>query len=73
MHEILSRTVKEFDPQTTLLWEDVNIRTVIITQVEVKAIAFKIKSPKVDRIGTGDFIELYETGLYNCPVKAFQK
>jgi hypothetical protein len=39
----------------------------------VTALAFKIKSPKVDRVGTGDFVEVYETGLYNCPVKAFNK
>ncbi len=73
VHEILSRTVNEYDPQTTLLWEDVKIGTVKIDRVEVKTIAFRIKSPKVDRVRTGDFIEVYETGLYNCPVKSFQK
>jgi site-specific recombinase XerC len=73
VHEILSKLVGEFDPQTTLLWEDLGIKTVKIDGKKVTAMSFRIKSPKVDRVGTGDMLEVYETGLYNCPVKAFKK
>ena len=73
VHEILSRTENEYDPQSTLLWEDVTMKSVQIEGKTVQAIAFRIKSPKVDRVGTGDFIEIYETGLYNCPVKALNR
>ena len=73
VHEILSRTCHEYDPQTTLLWTDVQAKSVNIEGKRVKAIAFRIKSPKVDRVGSGDSIEVYETGMYNCPVKAFEK
>ena len=73
VHEILSRTVSEFDPQTTLLWEDIKFRNVKLEGVMIEAVSFKVKSPKVDRIGAGDFIEVYATGEYNCPVKALGK
>ena len=32
--------------------------------------AFIIKSPKADRVGAGDYVEVYATGEYNCLVKA---
>ena len=73
VHEILARNQSEFDPQTTLLWEDVKVNRVKLEGKTVTSLSFKIKSPKVDRVGTGDFVEIFETGLYNCPVKAFHK
>ena len=73
VHEILSRNTRDFDPLTTLLWSDVEKNSVNIGGKTTKALAFKIKSPMVDRVGTGDCIEIFETGLYNCPVAAFNK
>ena len=58
---------------TNLLWDDITEKWVNIGGKRTKALAFKIKSPKIDRVGTGDLIEVYETGLYNCPVAAFNK
>jgi site-specific recombinase XerC len=73
VHEILSRDMKEYVPLSTLLWEDIEMKTVKIEEKVIEAIAFKIKSPKVDRLGDGDYLEVYETGLYNCPIAAFKK
>ena len=73
VHEIVSKTVFEFDPQTTLLWGDVKFNKVKICGNSVEAMAIKIKSPKVDRVGAGDYVEVYATGEYNCPVKAMTK
>ena len=70
VHEIISKTVSEFDPQTTLLWEDVKFSSSLNWGKLVKAMAFRIKSPKVDRVGAGDYVEVYATGEYNCLVKA---
>ena len=36
-------------------------------------ISIFIKSPKVDRIGAGHMVEVFETGNFMCPYKAFQK
>ena len=73
VHEIVSRYKCEYDPQSTLLWEDIKVSKVTLNGKAVTALGFRIKSPKVDRVGTGDYVEIYETGLYNCPVKAFLK
>ena len=73
VHEILGRVQREYDPQTTLLWEDVREREVVVDGSTVTALAFKIKSPKVDKVGTGDYVEVYWTGGFNCPVTAFQR
>lgn len=73
VHEILSRNQMEMDPLTSLLWGDLRTREVKIDNSILTALSFRIKSPKIDRVGTGDFVELYETRLYNCPVKAFNK
>ena len=35
--------------------------------VSAFALAFRIKSPMVDRMGTGDYIDLYWFGQFNCP------
>ena len=73
VHELLAKKQGEYDPQTTLLWEDVQERKVVIEGETVSALAFRIKSPKIDRVGTGDYIEIYWTGQFNCPVTAFQR
>ena len=64
---------QEYDPLTTLLWEDVRERKVVVDGATVTALAFKIKSPKVDKVGTGDLVEVYWTGGFSCPVTAFQR
>ena len=75
VHELLGRVQQEYDPLTTLLWEDVRERKVVVDGATVTAIAFKIKLPKVDKVGIRDNVEVYWTeGLkFNFPVTAFQR
>ena len=73
VHEILARSQGEYDPQTTLMWEDVKEEKVCLDGTYITALSFRIKSPKIDRVGNGDFIEIYETKLFNCLITAFRK
>ena len=73
IHELLSRESKTFDPTTTLLWKDVKIDSVNWNGKCVGVISVFLKSPKTDRIGAGQRIEVFETGNFMCPYKAFKK
>ena len=73
IHEILSHTEKQFDPNFTLLLRDINLKTLNINKVSVNIIQVRIKSPKTDRIGVDAIIDVYESKGPLCPVKAFKK
>ena len=73
IHELLSKEEVKFDPQTTLMWENLKEGTVMIKKEKVNLIQVHIKSPKVDRIGAGDKIEVFELKNFMCPVKALEK
>ena len=61
------------DEQTCLTWGDMKVETERIEGKPIKVIKLTIKSPKVDRVGNGDIIAIFETGLFNCPVNALKK
>ena len=73
IHELLSKESKTFDPTATLLWKDIKLDTVKMEGKDVGVISVFIKSPKTDRIGAGQRIEVFETGNFMCPFKAFKK
>ena len=50
VHEALSRSQNEYDPQTTLLGRDVEIFEETINKVGRSVIKILIKSPKEDRV-----------------------
>ena len=73
IHELLSRTSRQFDPNFTLLTQDVKIKVLNISGERVKTIQVKLKSPKTDRIGTGTIVDVYESKGPLCPIRAFEK
>ena len=73
IHELLSRTSRQFDPNFTLLTQDVKIKVLNINGERVKTIQVKLKSPKTDRIGTGTIVDVYESKGPLCPIRAFEK
>ena len=73
IHELLSNDSKTFDPTVTLLWKDVKVDTVQMDGREVGVISIFLKSPKTDRIGAGQRVEVFETGNFMCPYRAFKK
>ena len=76
IHELLSRTKTEVDPQITLLWEDVKFGTVVAKGQTLRTISVHVKSPKIDRVGHGDNIlvcQLDGPSKFMCPVAAMEK
>ena len=73
IHELVSRSTAEFDSQTTLLWQDVSFSEVELKGEKIKSVSVHIKSPKVDRIGAGDNIQVFQLNNFMCPVAAMDK
>jgi site-specific recombinase XerC len=73
IHELCSRKAAEFDIQTTLLWEDISFGEVELAGERIEAVSMHVKSPKVDRVGAGDKIQVFELGNFMCPVAAMRK
>ena len=67
IHELLSRDEREYDAQTTLLWRDIKMSETKIEGRMVKTISVHVKSPKVERIGNGDNIMVFELGGIHVP------
>ena len=73
IHELLSRTPRQFDPNFTLLGWEVKLKTIKISNKNISILQVKIKSPKTDRIGAGTIVDVYESGGPLCHLKAYTK
>ena len=73
IHELCSRKAKEFDEQTTLLWGDLTLGELKLGRKSVKSIGIHVKSPKIDRIGAGDNIEVFQLDNFLCPIAALAR
>ena len=73
IHELLSKEARTFDSSVTLLCKDIKIDNMQIEGKTTHVISVFVKSPKVDRIGAGQRIEVFETGSFMCPYKALMK
>ena len=72
IHEILCRNETFFDPDFTLLRQDVTVDKVKIDGIqETKVLHFTIKCPKESKTGQHTVVDIYETGGPTCPVKGF--
>lgn len=68
--EILCKNEKEFDPDYTLLTENLRLNK---DAEGNKSLQIEIKAPKEGRKGNAVIIDIYQTGTSICPVKAFEK
>ena len=73
IHELLSKESNTFDPTTTLLWKDISLHEVTFEGKKVEVLSVFLKSPKVDRIGAGQKVEVFETKSFMCAIKSFKK
>ena len=73
IHELLSRSVRQFDPNFTLLYSDVKVKPIVIRREKITTIQVRLKSPKTDRIGADSIVDVYESGGPLCPIRAFLK
>jgi hypothetical protein len=68
IHEILCKTESFFDPDYTLLTEDVTMTT---DKAGKRTIHVKLKSPKEQKGKHATIVDVFESGNSLCPVKAF--
>ena len=73
IHELVSRTESMFDEQIMLQWKNVKFSKVKADGRMICSVSVHIKSPKIDRVGAGDNIEVVELNNFMCPVTAMQK
>jgi hypothetical protein len=72
IHEILCKSETKFDPDFTLLEDDVKMETFKTDKGLVGTVLlFSIKNPKEDKTGRIVVVDVHETGGPTCPVKAF--
>jgi hypothetical protein len=72
IHELLCRTEAVFDPDFTLLTDDIKV-VQEHSNTESKALEVKLKCPKESKAGKSVIIEIFETKGTLCPVKAFER
>jgi hypothetical protein len=73
IHELLSRNKTEVDRQTTLLWRDLKFGTLEVEGQHLKTLSVHVKSPKIDRVGSGDNIMVFQLDGFMCPIAALEK
>ena len=73
IHELCSRDRTQFDPQTTLLWGNIKMGKLQLKGKYWGTISVFVKSPKVDRVGAGDDIEIFQLDNFMCPTAAMAK
>ena len=69
IHEILSKLESTFDPNFTLLTEDVTFST---TNAQT-TMHVKLKCPKESKSATPTIVDIFENNSPLCPIKAFKK
>ena len=69
IHELLSKNEATYDPDHTLLVEDVKLRGQTGNQV----LEISLKCPKEKKSGNPTVVDVFEVGGPLCPVKAFTK
>ena len=70
IHELLSRNQNVFDPDTTLLGNNVRLVKTKVDGVIEEILVVHLKSPKEELIRKGINVELFSTDTLTCPVSA---
>ena len=73
IYELLSREELTYDPTTTLLGKDTRMVNTKLNGEEEEILIIHLKNPKEDKLKMGVNIELFSTGTFTCPVKAWHK
>ena len=71
-HEILSKQQTNFDPQQTLLFENVELLKVRIGSETREIIKILINLTKEDRVGCNTVLEIFGNNSFLCPVQAIK-
>ena len=71
--EILAKREKTFDPQKTLLGQDISLKTLLIKGERILILQVKLKSEKTNRSSQATIVDVYASNNNLCPVAAWKK
>ena len=72
IHEILARSSSCYDPLTTMTASDIKLGKTKVEDRVVETLKIFLKHPKEERLSSGVVIDVFATGDFMCPVKAFK-
>ena len=71
--EILCNNPRNFDPSSSLLGEDISLKTVIIKGEKTQLLQVKLRLEKCNRSDKLNVVDVYASDGDCCPVKAWKK
>ena len=72
VHEVLSREASKFDPKTTMMVPAIKLGQAVVERRKVETLVVYLAHPKEERLSAGVKLDLFSTGDFMCPVKAFR-
>ena len=72
IHEVLARSSSCYDPLTTMMASDVKLCKTKVNTKMVETLKVLIRHPKEERLSSGVVIDVFATGDFMCPIKAYK-
>lgn len=72
VHELLSKECTRFDPRTTMMASAVKVSHAMVEGRKVDTLQVYLAHPKEERLSAGVKLDLFASGDFMCPVKAFR-
>lgn len=72
MHELLSKDSCKFDPKTTMMASAIKVSHAMVEGRKVETLEVYLAHPKEERLSAGVKLDLFASGDFMCPVKAFK-
>lgn len=72
VHELLSKEASKFDPKTTMMTSAIKVAHAMVEGKRVETLQVYLAHPKEERLSAGVKLDLFETGDFMCPVKAYK-
>lgn len=73
VHEILPQNLKSFDPEKTLLNQDITLKNIAVNSDQTKILQICLKTEKTRRTRGHTLIDIYESKGKLCPIRAYEK
>ena len=71
--ELLTKYTTFFDPNFSLLQNNIQEKTLVISGSEVKILQIQLKSEKTNKGSKSTWIDLYQSNNFLCPIRAYGK
>ena len=73
IHELLSRSSNTYDPACTLTKRDIKLKSIKIGHEFTEILQITLKNEKTNKTGTPNIVDVYASGGFLCPVRAYKK